>query len=161
MKRIFIILLVLSVVTGVFAQQRPEIGFPDAERLGIDSAQQYLKEVSVEKFEKDGYWVSSMSSDDGYVTTRLFNGAPAGKEVIIEEEGLGIQDRYVLGTRVDFIHRGYSSATIYPIRPIPIEGITKTVSVWVVGRNYNHELILLIEDSMGKPFELSMGKLNF
>jgi hypothetical protein len=161
MKRILIILLVLSVATGIFAQQRQEIGYPDAERLGMDSAQQYLKEVSVEKFEKDGYWISYMSSDDGYVTTRLFSGAPAAKEAIMEEEGLGIQDRYVLGTRVDFLHRGYSSARIYPIRPIPIEGITKTVSVWVVGRNYNHELILLLEDSLGKPFELNMGKLNF
>jgi len=161
MKRLIIIFIVLSVVSVAFAQQRPEIGFPDAERLSIDSAQQYLKEVSVEKFEKDGYWLSTMSSDDGYVTTRLFSGAPAGKEPIMDEEGLGIQDRYVLGTRVDFLRRGYSSARIYPMRPIPIEGITKTVSVWVVGRNYNHELILLIEDSFGNPFELNMGKLNF
>jgi hypothetical protein len=30
-----------------------------------------------------------------------------------------------------------------------------------VGRNYNHELVLLIEDFFGRPFELYMGKLNF
>jgi hypothetical protein len=62
---------------------------------------------------------------------------------------------------VDFLRRGYSSFTIYPVRPIPIEGITKTVSVWVVGRNHNHELKLLIEDFFGRPFELHMGRLNF
>ena len=161
MKRISIIVLILFVVTGVFAQQRAEIGAPDAERLGIDAAQQFLKEISIEKFERDGYWMSTMSTDDGYTTTRLFSGAPSGKQVIPEEEGLNIQDKYVLGTRVDFIHRGYTSFTLYPLRPIPIEGITKTVSVWVVGRNYNHELVLLLDDFFRRPFELYVGKLNF
>jgi len=163
MKRIFVVILILmfSVAAGVFAQRANEVGAPDSERLGIDAAQQYLKEVSVDKFEKDGYWISHMSPDDGFTTTRLFYGAPAGKQPIPDEEGRGISDKYVLGTRVDFIHRGYSSFAIYPIRPIPIEGITKLVSVWVAGRNNNHELKLLIEDFFGRPFELFVGKLNF
>ena len=161
MKRFLIITLVFFVTTAVFAQQRLEIGAPDAERLGIDAAQQYLKEVSIEKFERDGYWLSTMSFDDGYTTSRLFMGAPAGKTVIPDEEGLSIQDKHVLGTRVDFLHRGYTSFTMYPIRPIPMEGIVKTLSVWVAGRNFNHQLVLLIEDFFGRPFELYMGKLNF
>jgi hypothetical protein len=161
MKRFLIIILILSVTAVVFAQRANEVGVPNAESLGLDAAQQYLKEVSVEKFERDGFWRSTMSPDDGYTTSRLFNGAPAGKVVLPDEEGLNIQDKYVLGTRVDFIHRGYTSFTLYPIRPIPIEGITKTVSVWVAGRNYNHSLVLLIEDFFGRPFELYMGKLNF
>ena len=161
MKRILIIALIFSVAAGVFAQRANEVGAPDTERLGIDAAQQYLKEVSIDKFEKDGYWKSSMSTDDGYTTTRLFLGGPMGKEPIPDEEGMTIRDTHVLGSRVDFIHRGYTSFTLYPIRPIPIEGITKTVSVWVVGRNYNHELVLLLEDFFGRPFELFIGKLNF
>jgi len=67
----------------------------------------------------------------------------------------------VLGVRVDFIRRGTNSITVYPQRPIPIEGITKTVSVWVAGRNFNHSLNLLLEDSLGRHFELYIGKLNF
>ena len=161
MKRIFIVILVFSVAAAAFAQRANEVGSPDADRLGIDAAQQYLKEISIEKFERDGYWLSTMSADDGYTSTRLFSGAPSGKRVVPEEEGLNIQDKYVLGTRVDFIHRGYTSFTVYPMRPIAIEGITKTVSVWVVGRNYNHELYLLLEDFFGRPFELFVGRLNF
>jgi hypothetical protein len=161
MKR-FLILGVIVLMTGaVFAQQANEVGTPQSERLGIDAAQQYLKEVSVDKFEKDGYWRSSMSPDNGFVTTRLFAGGPLGKEAIPEEEGMNIPDQYVLGTRVDFIHRGYTSFTIYPTRPVPIEGITKTISLWVVGRNYNHELKLLLEDFFGRSFELYVGRLNF
>jgi hypothetical protein len=159
MKRCFVAVLVFSLAGILFAQN--EIGSPDAQQLGIDAAQQNLKEISVDKFEFDGYWRSNISSDEGYTTTRLFEGAPAGKTPLAEEEGLDIPDRYVLGTRVDFLRRGYNSITLYPIRPIPIEGITKTVSVWVVGRNFNHELTLLIQDFFGRKFELYIGKLNF
>jgi len=163
MKRLIIIVLVLLTAAGVFAQQvqRPEIGSADPNRLGIDAAQQFLKEISVDRFEREGFWNSSMSTDSGYISSRLFLGSPMGKTVIPDEEGLNIPDRYVLGTRVDFLRRGYTSFYIKPNRPIPIEGITKTVSVWVAGRNFNHSLVLLIEDFFGRPFELHMGRLNF
>jgi len=162
MKKFFIIAFFLLIASLIYAQTpEREIGGADPQRLGIDSAQQMIREVSVDKFEHDGFWRSTMSNDEGYTTTRLFDGSPAGKEDIPEEEGLNIPDRYVLGTRVDFLRRGYNSFTIYPTRPIPIEGITKTVSVWVAGRNYNHELVLLIEDFFGRYYEFYMGKLNF
>jgi hypothetical protein len=161
MKRLMVIALLLCFSGVVFAQQNVEVGTPDAQSLGIDAAQQLLKEVSVDKFEHDGYWRSTMSSDTGYVTSRLFTGGPSGKEPIPDEEGFDIPDNNVLGSRVDFLRRGHTSFTLYPVRPIPIEGITKTISVWVAGRNYNHELKILIQDFFGRPFELYMGKLNF
>jgi hypothetical protein len=163
MKKFFITALFLFITGFLFAQQQQrELGTPDPDRLGIESAQQQLKEISVDKFEHDGFWRSSMSTDEGYVTTRLFSSVgPAGKQAIPEEDGMSIPDRYVLGTRVDFLRRGYNTFTIYPSRPIPIEGITKTVSLWVAGRNFNHELILLIQDFFGRNYEFYMGKLNF
>ncbi|MDR1251012.1 MAG: flagellar filament outer layer protein FlaA [Treponema sp.] len=161
MKRFIIVGLFLLAAGVLFAQQGAEVGEPDPEMIGIDSAQQHLKEVSVEKFEHDGFWRASMSFDEGYVTSRLFAGSPAGKEAIPDEEGMDIPDRYVFGTKVDFLHRGHTSVTISPLRPIPIEGITKTVSMWMAGRNYNHEIKLLIQDFFGRNYELYMGKLNF
>ncbi|GHU17504.1 flagellar filament protein FlaA [Spirochaetia bacterium] len=158
MKRFTVAVLFLLFSGFLFAQ---EVGAPNAEQIGIDAAQQLLKEISVDKFEKEGYWRSSMSTDEGYTTTRLFEGSPAEKQPIPEEEGLNLSDHNVLGTRVDFLRRGHTSFTLYPQRPIPVEGITKTVSVWVVGRNYNHDLYLQVEDFFGRPFELYMGKLNF
>jgi hypothetical protein len=159
MKRYIVAALFIGCVGFLFAQN--EIGGPDAGLIGVDSAQQQLKEVSVDKFEQEGFWRSSISSDSGYSVTRLFEGGPAGKEPIPEEADLEVPDRFVLGTRVDYLHRGYTSFTIYPARPIPIEGITKTLSIWVAGRNYNHELKILIQDFFGRPFELYVGKLNF
>jgi hypothetical protein len=164
MKRIVLTIVISLVAAGLMAQtpqQGPEVGAPDAQQLGIMEAQQKLKEISVDKFEYDGFWRSTMSSDEGYTTTRLFEGSPSAKVPIKEEEGLNIPDKYVLGTRVDFLRRGYNTFTIYPERPVPIEGITKTVSVWVAGRNFNHELNLLLEDAFGRYFELYIGKLNF
>ena len=161
MKRFVIVALFLIAAAALFAQQGTEIGTPNPEMIGIDSAQQHLKEVSVDKFEHDGFWLSTMSTDEGYVVTRLFSGSPAAKEPIPEEAGMEIPDRYVLGTRVDYLRRGYNSFTIYPLRPIPIEGISKTISMWIVGRNFNHEIKLLIQDFFGRDYELYMGKLNF
>jgi hypothetical protein len=158
---IFAALIVFLVVPGLFAQ---DVGGQDAAQLGITEAQQKLRVVSVDKFEYDGFWMSTMSSDEGYTTTRLFDGKGSfakAEDPIPGEEGLDIPDVYVLGTRVDFLRRGYNSFTIYPMRPVPIEGVTKTVSVRVAGRNFNHELNLLIEDAFGRYFELYMGKLNF
>jgi len=160
MKKFLIVALFLFIGSFFFAQER-EIGIQDPERLGIESAQQLIKEVSVDKFEHDGFWYSRMALDEGIVTSRLFEGGPAGKQPIPDEVGLNIPDKFVLGTRVEFMRRGHNTIHIFPARPIPIEGITKTVSVWVAGRNYNHELYLLIQDFFGRNYEFSMGKMNF
>lgn len=160
MKRASLAAVLSLFVVAAFAQQA-DLGTPDPEKIGVDSAQQKLKEISVDKFESAGFWLSRMSTDEGYTTTRLFEGAPAGKQPIEEEKDLDIPDKYVLGTRIDFLRRGATSFTVFPIRPIPIEGITKTISVWVVGRNYNHTLKIMVQDFFGNEFELFMGKLNF
>ncbi|GHU26398.1 flagellar filament protein FlaA [Spirochaetia bacterium] len=162
MKKYSVVLFL--VCAGVaFAQNDDGFGAINYDQIGQSTAQQYLKEVSLDKFEYDGYWKSVMSSDQGYTSSRLFDGKPAGSasEPIADEAALEIPDRYVLGTRVDFLRRGYSSVTLYPTHPIPVEGITKTISIWVAGRNFNHELKILIQDFFGRQFELSLGKLNF
>jgi len=128
--------------------------------IGNESAEQKLKEISVDKFENEGTWLVAMSADEGIIQGRLFDGSPAGKKPIPEEEGKEIPDDKVYGVKVEYFRRGYNSFTISAVKPLPVEGITKTVSVWVVGRNYRHTLKLLLEDYWGKQFELYMGRLN-
>ena len=162
MKRFIIAaLIVLFAVTGLFAQQ--EVGGTNVQQLGIMEAQMKLKEVSVDKFEYEGFWRVSMSNDEGIPISRLFEGGPDLEKnpPIKEEEGLNISNDYVLGVRIDYLRRGVNSFLVYPQRPIPIEGIVKTVSVWVAGRNFNHRLNLILEDGFGRYFELYMGTLNF
>jgi len=166
MKRTIIFLCLFLFTLGVvFAQStgtRPAGEINPAE-IGIDTAQQKLKEISVVKFEDPGFWYPLISRDFGIVTIRRFDGSPLDKEPIPDEEQVGIKenDKYVLGVKIQFYKRAMDSMYIMPIRPIPIEGICKTVSLWVIGRNNNHVLKLVISDFFGKKAELTMGKLNF
>ncbi|MDR0599947.1 MAG: flagellar filament outer layer protein FlaA [Treponema sp.] len=163
MKRLTVTFLFITLAAGLFAQaqQQTEVGQENAAQIGIAEAQQKLKEISVDKFEMEGFWRAVISYDEGYTAYRLFEGGPAAKVPVPEEQDLNIPDKYVFGVRVDFIRRGINSVFVRSERPLPIEGITKTVSVWVAGRNFNHTLNLLLEDVFGRYYELYMGKLNF
>jgi hypothetical protein len=147
---------------AVFAQQ-VSAGEPNAAEIGKDSAQQLLKEVSVSKFEDASFWSAAMPVDMGVVTLRRLEGVPRDDKAIEDEAKLGIKEenKFVLGTKVNFYRRGVSYFTLSPVNPIPIEGITKTISVWAVGRNYNHWLKIMLEDYFGRHMELTVGKLNF
>jgi hypothetical protein len=161
MKRYIAILLTVCGAGALFAQQGGnEIGTPDANRVeGLP--QEALKEVSIDKFEQEGLWRAYISSDSGYATSRLFAGGPNAKQPIPDEEGLNISDTNVFGARIDFLRRGHSSIYVNAQRPIPVEGISKLVTVWVAGRNFNHSIYLVLQDSQNRYFELYIDKLNF
>jgi hypothetical protein len=161
MNKLIVIVGIIALLPAFLTAQQTE-GIA-VDRLGKDQAQQELVEVSVSKFEDVAFWGTSMMLDDGIVVIRRFEGAPLGKEPIAGEQSSDIQetDRYVLGSKTVFFRRAKSSVSIFPVRPIPIEGITKTISVWVVGRNFNHTLKVIIADYFNQRREITMGKLNF
>ena len=163
MRKLALLALALVACAGLMFAQTAEdynIDFPDAAQIGVTSSDVTLKEISVDKFETEGTWKAAISADEGIVASRLFSGSPAGKQPIPDEDGMDIPDDMVLGTRVDFYRRGHNSFTVTATKPLPVEGITKTVSVWVAGRNFNHTLSLLLKDYRGNDFEIYMGKLN-
>ena len=141
----------------------PAAGQVDPSKVGKDQAQQQLVEISISKLEDAAFWRGAMALDDGIVTLRSMPGSPLAKK---PAEGdvlnrINEQDTRVLGVRVDFYHRGVVSFTVHPTAPIPIAGITKTISIWIAGRNFNHTLKVLIDDYYGRPMELTVGKLTF
>jgi hypothetical protein len=95
--------------------------------------------------------------------TKKGSGSPLDKQPIEDEEQLGIneEDKYVLGLKVHYQRRGVNSFAVLPVKPLPIPGITKTLSVWVAGRNNDHVLSIMLLDFFNNPKELVMGKLNF
>ena len=175
MKRtILLIAGALLVASGAFAQAAPaaqpapaktatDPGAPDATLIGVDKAQQELKEVSISKFEDDGFWTADMMKDDGYITLRKFEGSPADKKPVQGETDAQIKegDKYVLGAKVQHIHRAVTSFTVSPTRPLQVPGIAKTISIWVVGRNVKHQLYILIDDQFGNRAKIPMGDLAF
>ncbi|MFW5712542.1 MAG: flagellar filament outer layer protein FlaA [Spirochaetia bacterium] len=164
-RKSIILLFVLLFVSSVtlFAQQLEDVGETNPEQLGVDAAQQKLRTVSISKFEDAGFWDAEMPLEEGIVTIRTLQGAPTDKEPLEGEEEAGIQldDENVLGVKVEFFKRGMHQVSVHPSRPLPVEGITKTLSMWVVGRNSPHLLKVLIRDQFGNTGEVTMGELNF
>jgi hypothetical protein len=162
--RLAIALLALSAVLclPLFAQN-VVAGTPNPAEIGKDQAQQLLKEISVDKFEDAAFWYAAMPLDMGVAEVKRLVGTPSGKQPIPDEAALGIKesDQYVLGVKVAFFHRGFAYFAVHPLNPLPIEGIVKTISIWVVGRNFNHTLKILFEDYNGQAQELTVGTLNF
>jgi hypothetical protein len=158
MKKLLALLAVCLTASMIFAQSLSD---PNPETVGADSAMLSLREVSIDKFEREGSWYVHISPDDGVIAARLFDGSPAMKEPLPGDEDKADEDSQVLGVRVDFFRRGRDSFTITSGRPLPIEGTVKTISVWVCGRNQNHELYVLVQDYFGRNFELYMGTLAF
>jgi hypothetical protein len=161
MKRaVLIFIVVLMAATPVFAQQAQT----EAGDLGSDTAQQALQEVSLSRFEDPGFWNVYVPADQGVITHQRLEGAPMDKEPIPEEEeaGLLIQDQYVLGVKTEFFPpRSATSIYVQANRPLAVPGIAKTLSVWVVGRNFNHRLYVVLRDFTGQTSVLHMGRLNF
>lgn len=139
------------------------VGQPVAANIGVDTAQQNLKEVSVTKFEDPGLWRGVMPLDQGIIALRGLPGHPAGAKPLPDAQKIGINvpDNTVLGAKVIFFKRGFDQFSILPEHPIPIEGVVKTISIWVVGRNTNHELSVLVRGMDGAVAKIPIGKLNF
>ena len=158
LSRIALLLTILVASTGLLFAQ-----VDTSADIGQDQAQQLLQEVSISKFEDAGFWQVYMPIDQGVVESRRFEGAPALKEPLPEEEELGIAepDDYVLGVKASFFRRGDAQIYVQPLRPLQVPGITKTISVWVVGRNFNHLLNVVVADYFGNVNILPMGTLNF
>jgi hypothetical protein len=161
MKKLAAVFIILATAALVFAQGATSLSDPDPTLIGADSARMALKEVSVDLFEREGQWNTKMSPDNGLITGRLFEGTASGKEALDDVENQQLTDKMVYGVKAEFFRRGINSFFITSARPIPIEGVTKVISVWVCGRSKSHKLSVLVRDYYGNNFELYMGDLQF
>jgi len=103
-------------------------------------ATELVQTLLVDDFETAGEWSAFMPRDYGVAIAMRRDGAP--RDLYSEK------NKYVLGVKVEFMKRDWSWASVMPAKPIKIKGITKMVSVWVVGRNYKHTLSLVLRDFM-------------
>jgi TonB family protein len=132
-------------VSPVFliAQSSPD--WPDASYIDEAPGLPILKNVSVDAFDSDS-WLCFVSRDDGVATGRSFPVSGGGS---------------AFGVRVDFTRRGPDPVFVYSRRPLRVDGIVKSVSVRVAGRNFAHSLYLIVRDNRGLVHELWAGKLDF
>lgn len=138
---------------------------PQAGQIGSGTAQAdptKLQEVQVSSMNDPSVWAGQMRRDDGLIIVRSFEGGSTDKEPINGEEvdSDGSVNR-ILGARIQFLRRSLSQFSIKSVNPIPVNGVTKTLSVWVAGRNAPHRLNIVIRDYEGRRHELVMGNLDF
>lgn len=160
MKKILLASAIVFLFGGLVFGQTSQI---DPSKIGVDSAQQKLQEISIDKFEDPGAWHAKIPDDHGIIVGRRFEGNPADKKALTAEANANAagEDKYVYGVKVEYYHRVVTTIAITPERPLAVPGITKTISVWVVGRNFNHKMSVVVEDYFGKRAILPMGTLNF
>lgn len=169
MKKVLAVLIVLCVACGALAAQDGRSLTETDPVMTADAARQALREVSLDLFEREGSWNCHISPDVGVITGRLFEGGPyinLSEEERADKLGLPVEvadssNHLVYGVKVEFFRRGTNTFYLSPSRPIPIEGVTKTVSLWVAGRNQEHKLTLLVQDYFGNNFEIYIGTLAF
>jgi hypothetical protein len=167
MKKLLALAVSLTLSLSLFAQENERqndnrsLASPDPTVIGNDSAAQALREVSVDRFELEGSWNAHISPDNGVISCRILSGSPLAKEPLNDANNQEMSDSKVFGVKTEFFRRGVNSFFVTAARPIAIEGVTKTVSVWVCGRNMGHQLWLLVQDYFGHNFEIWMGSLEF
>ncbi len=105
-------------------------------------ANELVQTVLVEDFETAGEWSAFIPRDYGIAMAMRREGSP--KDLASDK------NKYVLGIKVDFMKRDWSWVSIVPAKPIKIKGITKTLSIWVVGRNYKHTLSVVLKDYLDR-----------
>ena len=161
MKKILALCSVAVLFAGLAFAQNNSLGDPNPEDVGADSAMSSLREVSIDKFEREGSWNVHISADDGIIAGRLFQGSPIMKEPLEEDAGKEEEDTQVFGIKVSFFRRGRNPFTIKSGSPLAVEGTVKTISLWVCGRNQAHDMYVLVQDYFGSNFEIYLGNLGF
>ena len=96
MKKLVTFSILTVLAAGFVFAQNSSLQDPNPETIGADSSDSSLREVSVDKFEREGSWNVHMSADDGIITARLFEGNPSLKEPLPEDEGKEAEDTQVL-----------------------------------------------------------------
>lgn len=169
MKNKFLVTLLL--ICGLFAlnaQEDEGVITGESDPSAVTTANSQITEVRLDGFEDASFWNVSMPSEEGIISRQSRIGNPAeinSDEWKERDEKYGIPDTYakekVFGVKVEYMKRGYHSFSITPVKPIIVEGIAQSITVWVAGRNYSHTLKFLIEDFYGNTRELIAEKLRF
>jgi hypothetical protein len=171
MRKIIFIIVLLVVLSGTFSFAQQDntgllktVGTPDATGVGKDSSQQRLVDVTIDNFEDPGLWAGQIEADFGLISVMRKQGFPARREILdkarldADKEQNIPPGQYVLGVKVVFFRRAVIDFSVSSVRPIPIPGIAKTVSIWVVGRSFNHSVKLVLEDYFGNRNEVLFDK---
>ena len=116
-----------------------------------------LRTLLVDDMEDADSWVGEMPRDNGIIVVQRRKGGP--KKVKQKDP---LKNRFALGAKVSFFKTGITQFSVKPPREIEIPGITKTLSIWIAGRNRMHRLYAVVRALDDKLYKVQLGnRLNF
>jgi hypothetical protein len=163
MRRILLVGLMVALAVSLSFSQSSD---PDS----VSSANSQIVEIRLSGFEDASFWKVAMPIDQGVISKMSKKGYPrdlSGDDSIIakRDKKYDIPRNYardkVLGIKVEYITRGYNWFTLKPVKPIMVEGVCQSLSVWVAGRNYKHWLRAIIQNFYGEDMLVYVDRLNF
>jgi hypothetical protein len=96
-------------------------------------------------------WVSWFQA-----TERDFSFLPDG----LPPEVRGRSEKTIMGVRASFEIRGYNWIVVQPKKPLPLEGIVKSLDCWVWGAGYDYDVEFVVRDYHGFYHTLLAGSLT-
>jgi hypothetical protein len=168
-KYILTLVLIFICLIGINSQTTTTTTNKSTSDTGL-SANSLITEIRLSGFEDASFWYAGMPIDQGFISKETRPGVP--KDVSDDNSAFAKRDinagiprtypkQKVLGIKVEYIARGYNWFAIRPVKPIVVEGICQSLSVWVAGRNYKHVLKMMVQDFFGNERHLYVDKLNF
>ena len=125
-----------------------------------------LRVVFLEDFENAEDWSIKTTSPLG--NPKLIKMPQVGQvkdsidpNVTTVDGGDQVGKNHILGVKGYFYDKGFDRIEVFPPNEYAIKGIVKQISVWVLGRKYNHTLYVKLKDYRGKIHKVKLGKINF
>ena len=78
-----------------------------------------------------------------------------------DENGLGHENKYVLGVKSYFMDRGFDRVEVFPPNEYIIRGKAREMKMWVLGRKKRHTLFVKLRDYKGNLHKIKVGRLDF
>ncbi|HOP63055.1 MAG TPA: flagellar filament outer layer protein FlaA [Spirochaetota bacterium] len=150
MKKLFVFIIITLFILPVFSQdtKKPEEKGDEVKQV----IQKVYAEVALEDFENTQYTQANLK----FTKTN-------------EQEGsIQVRDQYAaefnnskkyLGIKV--YGRQGDTYKIIPAKPLEIDKYCKSISIWVYGKNFSGQLVMILQDASGRNHTISFGKLNF
>jgi Flagellar filament outer layer protein Flaa len=154
MKRYLSFLILLFVGLGFFLiAQATDEKDNDAIR---ETGSVQITNIIIDNFEDAGAWQGKMPRDLGIIRVMSREGGAGPVKDINSNE-----NKFCLGAKIAYFKTGASWFSLAPPREIAVKGLSRELSVWACGRNFNHELQGIVRDYSGELRFTTFGKLNF
>lgn len=150
MKKIILFFIMILFILPLQSQEKEEGNEQQSE--AEKSYQNVYTEKIIEDFETNEY------SDDN-IKFRKSEYQDGSVQVSDQFPAPFNSSKKYLGIKVN--GRSGDAFRIFPAKPMEINKYAQSISIWIYGKNFAGDLVLIIKDAADKTHNLSLGKTSF